>query len=224
VSGPTRLEVRKNGYVSQRHRIDVRAHQSADLGLPLAASRADISGVYTLTLRAADECAHFSDSNGMPQSLPEVARLRRYTAGITQDGPALRVQLSGATFATPAQSGGTGNSFGGRLEADRALSSSSPSEVTTGTLVPRPCRAHRRPDISRGRRDRIDLTRCVVERTTRGQPLHHGSRPSGRQRASAATSHDVLVHAASVHVVAVTDVRTRCSTFSSHDCREPARV
>jgi hypothetical protein len=134
VSGPTRLEVRKNGYVSQRHRIDVRAHQSADLGLPLAASRADISGVYTLTLRAADECAHFSDSNGMPQSLPEVARLRRYTAGITQDGPALRVQLSGATFATPAQSGGTGNSFGGRLEADRALSSSSPSEVTTGTF------------------------------------------------------------------------------------------
>ena len=47
--------------------------------------------------------------------------MRRYTAGITQDGPALRVQLSGATFATPAQSGGTGNSFRGRLEADRAL-------------------------------------------------------------------------------------------------------
>src|SRR5690606_37481465 len=83
------------------------------LDIPLRRSRepADVSGTYTLRITAAPECR---------ERLPEQARSRTFGADVTQEGPRLRVWLSGATF--PVLAGDSPyNHFEGKLDGDRAV-------------------------------------------------------------------------------------------------------
>jgi hypothetical protein len=93
-AGETTLQVIKDGYQSVELRFGVAFHRTYDIGLPLLAPRADVSGTYTLTITAADHCGV-----GLGQGhVPEEARIRTYQAEVRQDGPELAVTLSGATF------------------------------------------------------------------------------------------------------------------------------
>ena len=82
----------------------VSTHGTVNFVLPLSGPRLHVSGLYSLTIAAAAECR---------DRLPEEAWTRRYDATVHQQGPLLRVELSGATFVV---SGGKGNSFNGRVE------------------------------------------------------------------------------------------------------------
>jgi hypothetical protein len=94
VSGETHLRVMKDGYQPVA-RIAVIADQTVDnVELPLLAPRAEVSGVYTLTLMAADEC-RLGVGEGR---VPEEARVRTYQAWVQQRGPRLEMMLSGATL------------------------------------------------------------------------------------------------------------------------------
>jgi hypothetical protein len=94
VAGETTLRVARDGYQPVELRFSVVSHRNYDIELPLLAPRADVSGVYRLTLSAADHCG-VSLGQG---NVPEEARVRSYQAEVQQDGPTLGVKLSGATF------------------------------------------------------------------------------------------------------------------------------
>jgi hypothetical protein len=86
--------VTRDGYQPVELKFGVASHRNFDIELPLLTPRADVSGVYTMTIAAADHCGV-----GLGQgNVPEEARVRTYQADVQQDGPALRVTLSGATF------------------------------------------------------------------------------------------------------------------------------
>jgi Carboxypeptidase regulatory-like domain len=109
VSGPVQIRAEKAGYQPVTQNVVVNDHGTVNLVLPLAAPRLHVSGGYTLTITAADECR---------QQLPEATWTRRYAATVHQEGPLLRAVLSGASFVLSGQSG---NSFGGRVEPSRVL-------------------------------------------------------------------------------------------------------
>jgi hypothetical protein len=112
LAGPTTIRVSKDGYRTNEQTVRVEGHQILDIDLSLARPRVDVSGTYTLTLTAADDCAV-----GLGEGhLPEEARVRRYTAVVTQAGPALSVELSGFT---PDSS--SDNGFKGRVEPERLV-------------------------------------------------------------------------------------------------------
>ena len=94
VSGETHLRVMKDGYQPVA-RTAVIADQTVDnVELPLLAPRVEVSGNYTLTLTAADEC-RLGVGEGR---VPEEARVRTYQAVVRQYGPRLAMMLSGATL------------------------------------------------------------------------------------------------------------------------------
>ena len=97
LSGPTTIRVEKAGYQTQDSSVVVSDHQTFDVDLKLIRPRPELSGTYTLTLTAANECLKdLSEGN-----LPADARQRRYSAIVTQNGPLLSVELSGAAFVDP---------------------------------------------------------------------------------------------------------------------------
>ncbi len=105
VSGQTGLRVTRDGYQPTAGTAFV-TDQSAshNIALPLVAPRADVSGIYTLTITAASHCgAGLGDGR-----LPDEARVRSYQADVRQDGPRVTVTLSGPTF--------RGHAFSGRVE------------------------------------------------------------------------------------------------------------
>src|SRR4030095_5726915 len=57
LSGETKLRVTKEGYNPIEQTLVVENHQAYDVELPLLEPNADVSGTYTLTIIAADECA-----------------------------------------------------------------------------------------------------------------------------------------------------------------------
>jgi hypothetical protein len=94
VAGETTLRLTRDGYQSVELKFGVVSHRTYDIELPLLAPRANVSGTYNLTITAADHCGV-----GLGQGqVPEDARVRHYQAEVQQDGPTLRVTLSGATF------------------------------------------------------------------------------------------------------------------------------
>ena len=95
LGGPTTIRVQKAGYQTKDFAVVVSDHQTFDVDLPLLRPRVDLSGTYTLTLTAADECTH---GEGI---LPAEARQRRYSALVSQNGPLLAVELSGGAFVDP---------------------------------------------------------------------------------------------------------------------------
>jgi Carboxypeptidase regulatory-like domain len=94
VAGETTLRVTRDGYQPVELRFGVAFHRTYDIELPLLAPRVAVSGTYTLTITASDECG-VGVGGG---HVPEEARIRTYTAVVRQDGAELRMTLSGATF------------------------------------------------------------------------------------------------------------------------------
>ena len=80
----------------------------------ISGPRADVSGTYTLTITAADDCRVGLDEG----HLPEEARVRSYTATVSQHGPDLEAALSGARFIVYDM---TGDRFRGRSEPGGAM-------------------------------------------------------------------------------------------------------
>ena len=112
LTGPTRIQVSKDGYRTQEITVTVTDHQLFDIDLPLLTPRADVSGTYNLLLSAAADCG-VGLGDGQ---LPEEARERRYTAVVTQRGPELSVELSGGAFTEPMKSD---RRISGRVEPRR---------------------------------------------------------------------------------------------------------
>lgn len=110
VGGDVELRISKNGYQTnvQQYRADDHAILNAQLRLVNA--RRDLSGAYTLTIAAADDCR---------LALPEELRVRNYRALVTLTGNLLDVRLEGSTFALAAN--GQGDKFRGRAEATDLL-------------------------------------------------------------------------------------------------------
>jgi Bacterial Ig-like domain (group 2) len=110
LAGDVELQISKNGYHThvQQYRADHHAILNAQLRLVNA--RRDLSGAYTLTIAAADDCRF---------QLPEELRVRNYRALVTLTGNQLDVRLEGATFALAAS--GQGDKFRGRAEAGELL-------------------------------------------------------------------------------------------------------
>ena len=110
VGGDVELRISKNGYQTnvQQYRADDHAILNAQLRLVNA--RRDLSGAYTLTIAAADDCR---------LALPEELRVRNYRALLTLTGNQLDVRLEGSTFALAAN--GQGDKFRGRAEATDLL-------------------------------------------------------------------------------------------------------
>jgi carboxypeptidase family protein len=109
-SGTVQMRVTKEGYQPNYTDLVVADHQTQNFALTLAASRPDVSGVYTLTVTADGACS---------ARLPEQARTRTYAAVVTQLGPQVDVTLTGATFLL--NSAGKGNRFGGRIEPGQVV-------------------------------------------------------------------------------------------------------
>ncbi len=91
VAGDIELRVTKQGYRTLDQRVVVTDHQTLNLDLPLAAQLPDVTGAWVLTISAADTCS---------TALPEEAMSRKYSAIIRQVGTDIRIDLSGARFAT----------------------------------------------------------------------------------------------------------------------------
>lgn len=105
VAGDIDVRVTLNGYQEQRKSLTVTGNQTLDFDLVLTRPREEVAGTYTLTVTAAAECR---------EALPEEARIRTYTAVVTQQGPRLGIVLDGAKFAVVG--GQTFNSFRGTVE------------------------------------------------------------------------------------------------------------
>jgi hypothetical protein len=115
VVGATILRVSREGFEGLVQTINVTAHQTINLTLKLSTPRPNVSGTYTLTISAADECGV-----GLGEGrLPDEARVRKYPAVVTQTGPALKIDLSGAALLGD-PSDPTGRLYG-KLEPGRAL-------------------------------------------------------------------------------------------------------
>jgi len=94
VAGPTTIRVTKAAYQTQERTLTVSDHQTFDVNLPWIGSRPDVSGTYSLTVTASDECG-----TGLGEgALPDEARVRRYAARVGQRGPYVEVTLSGGTL------------------------------------------------------------------------------------------------------------------------------
>ena len=89
VAGDVELRATKEGYRENTQRLRITGHQAVNFNLELSAPRDVVAGGYTLTIAAADECR---------SALPEEARLRTYTAVLTQTGAVLGGTLEGAEF------------------------------------------------------------------------------------------------------------------------------
>jgi hypothetical protein len=109
VGGDVELRVTRDGFQEQKKRVLVTTHQEVDFDLILSRPRPEIAGRYTLTLNADTACS---------AALPEEARVRRYTAVATQQGPRVSVTLEGSTFYRH-HSGALHNAFEGTMDQDR---------------------------------------------------------------------------------------------------------
>jgi hypothetical protein len=107
VSGPVRVQLKKEGYLNSIQQIDVTAHRTRDFIMDPERPRQDYSGTYVLTITAAPSC------RPSPAALPDEATRRVYTANVTQDGGRLTVTLTGADFIV---TDGYGNRFFGFID------------------------------------------------------------------------------------------------------------
>ena len=110
LAGDVELRISKNGYQTHVQQYQAADHAILNAQLRLVNPRRDLSGAYTLTIAAADDCR---------LELPEELRVRNYRALVTLTGNQLDVRLEGSTFALAAS--GQGNKFRGRAEADELL-------------------------------------------------------------------------------------------------------
>ena len=142
VSGDVDFRVTKDGYEPLAQRQTIVDHVVMNARLTLLRPRPDMSGTYTLTIAASDECGF--------DTVPAELRMRRYTAVVAQRGNRLEVQLEGAAFAVSAS--GKGSGFSGWIEPDRLVFLSARSTrcrpATTGCRTAMSSRTWPRRDIS----------------------------------------------------------------------------
>jgi hypothetical protein len=110
VAGDVQMRITKEGYTPLVSRLTVTENESLDFTLDRVSPPANLAGIYTLML-AAGPC-----TSGGAVGVPDDERTRRYDAMVSQDGPQLQVQLSGAQFATR---GNRGDNFSGWIDPDR---------------------------------------------------------------------------------------------------------
>ena len=75
------MRVTKAGYEPVVQRLSLSDHQTQNFTLALTTARVNLAGTYTLTISAPAECL---------DKLPQEVWTRRYTATVTQSGPASR--------------------------------------------------------------------------------------------------------------------------------------
>ncbi|HXG71034.1 MAG TPA: carboxypeptidase-like regulatory domain-containing protein [Gemmatimonadaceae bacterium] len=110
VSGPVQFTLRKEGYLTATHKVDVAANLRSDVNVVAERPRKDYTGAYTLTISAAPCAASLT--------LPDDAKRRVYTANVAQDAGLLAVTLTGADFIV---SNGSGNRFSGFVDLSDGL-------------------------------------------------------------------------------------------------------
>ena len=104
IAGTVQMQGSADGYQSAVQTLDVPRWINFNLR-PLI-TPGNVAGHWQLTIDASSACG----------ALPDAARHRTYSAAIAQNGSALRIELSGATFAPdPSFSGATENTFFGRI-------------------------------------------------------------------------------------------------------------
>jgi hypothetical protein len=108
LSGDIRVTVTKDRYIAQTRSVSMTQDRVLDFEILPAVPPIAISGDYHLTFTASQGCA---------SQLVEEARTRTYRARINQDRASVEVLLSDANFALE-PSGGSGNGFRGRIEAN----------------------------------------------------------------------------------------------------------
>jgi hypothetical protein len=111
VSGPVRIQLKKDGYLNDVEQFDVSANRTQDFVLVPERPRKDYGGTYTLTVSAGEPCRSLN-------VLPEEGKRRVYTANVTEDGGRLTVTLTGADFIV---TNGYGNWFLGFVDASDGL-------------------------------------------------------------------------------------------------------
>jgi hypothetical protein len=119
VGGDVRVRVTKDGYEPFEQPYQAVDHAMVNAQLRLLQPRRDLSGIYTLTIAAADDCR---------LELAEGLRVRNYVAAVTQTGNQLDVRLEGAAFAISKV--GRGSSFRGRSEPNTILFTLTPYDAT----------------------------------------------------------------------------------------------
>ncbi|HVG54682.1 MAG TPA: carboxypeptidase-like regulatory domain-containing protein [Vicinamibacterales bacterium] len=95
VAGETTIRVTKDNYQPAEQNVTIASHRTLTTSLQSLVPPADVSGTYTLTIAAAEECGVVSGAG----HLPEDVRVRKYSAVVTQTGPALRVVATGMNIA-----------------------------------------------------------------------------------------------------------------------------
>jgi hypothetical protein len=110
VAGPVQIAVAKPGYENMAKAVTVTADDVLDFpearqigAIPL------VSGTYTVTLQADNDCSTSPSDFNVPPLPPETRQRRSYSAQVTQDGPSLSVSLPPPQFAAPS------NQFAGRI-------------------------------------------------------------------------------------------------------------
>ncbi len=123
VAGETSVLATKDGYQSQEQRLLVRDHETLNLEVtPVRVD--DVSGTYTMTITAAESCR---------ARLPAEARVRTYTAVLTQSGQKVVATLTGGRFVIDGT--GHGNRFHGWLDSGRLFIDLQPYDVYYFTFV-----------------------------------------------------------------------------------------
>jgi hypothetical protein len=112
--GGTQFRVSRNGYQPQS--TDTWVDRDSALDFRLSPGE-DFSGTYALTITASDDC------RAGEGQLPDEARVRRYTAVMTQNRSELQVVLTGEAF--PIVGGIANDRFRGKVEAERVVFSMS---------------------------------------------------------------------------------------------------
>jgi hypothetical protein len=70
LSGETSLQVTKAGYQTATRTVVIVDQQKYDIELTLLGSRADVSGVFTMTIAAAEQCGAGSGEGRLPEEWP----------------------------------------------------------------------------------------------------------------------------------------------------------
>ena len=109
VPGDAYLRVWRDGYVTAKDRIQLRAHETRNIQLAVDGGRTSLAGDYTMTVEAG-VCHN--------PPLPDDLRRRTYEATVSQNGAHLQVLLTSPAFAMSAQ--GQGNRFGGLVSSNQA--------------------------------------------------------------------------------------------------------
>lgn len=111
VAGRVQVRARKDEYRETLREVSVNSNATENFEIAISRIFKNAGGTYTLTLTAAT-CLPGRGSLG---TLPDVAKTRRYTAAVIQDGSELSVTLSGGNFLL---NGRGGNSFFGHFDGE----------------------------------------------------------------------------------------------------------